>query len=358
MIGNNESRLKKVAGFDIPCVEGWIKENIGYLVPPFEWFPLDGGHSNLTYRLKDIHGRQVVIRRPPVGELLPGAHDMRREWKLISSLSRAGFKVPRALGYCDNTNISDASFYIMSLIEGYTLHNSKQVIERVSEGKRVVLAHSLIDTLANLHAIIPDEVELGDLGKKDNYLGRQLKTWYRSWVSSAQSAQYDDTRAHELQQYFLNHMPKQNFVRVVHGDYGLHNCLIGSDARILGVIDWEIATLGDPLADLGYILKSWPETKEDISANPDGVFSAGGFPCRSEMAKRYSDHTGFNISEIDIYIGFNWWKSAAILHGVYARYLEGKKNSKGVDLENLRRRIGSALDAAEQTINEYKRKCT
>jgi aminoglycoside phosphotransferase (APT) family kinase protein len=342
---------RQAEGYDIPAVENWIGANVRDLTPPFAWTRLEGGHSNLTYKLQDSHGHQAVVRRPPQGELLPKAHDMSREWALISGLGPTGFPVPAALGFCEDPAVTGAWFYVMGLVDGRPLYTAKQTAEWVPAGKRQTLAHSFFDTLADLHALDPDEIGLGELGKKENYVGRQLKTWYRSWTSSMAPAQYDDPRAHELQQYFIDHMPEQGTARVVHGDYGLHNCLIGADSTVAAVVDWEISTLGDPLADLAYALNPWPESAADIAASPDTATSVSGFPLRSELAQRYAERTGRNLDLLDFYVGFNCWKTAAIIHGVYARYMEGKKSTEGVDLEMLRQRIDSSLTSSEQAIN-------
>jgi aminoglycoside phosphotransferase (APT) family kinase protein len=196
----------------------------------------------------------------------------------------------------------------------------------------------------------PDQVGLGDLGKKDNYVGRQLKTWYRSWTSSAQAAQFDDPRAHELQQFFLEHMPDQGPARIVHGDYGLHNCLVGPDCTIAAVVDWEISTLGDPLADLAYALNQWPDPTDPEPFPPVAAAAPPGFPSRMQLAQRYADKTGRDLSKLDYYVGFNRWKTAAIVHGVYARYLEGKKSTEGVNLDDMRNRIDKSLAAAAAAV--------
>ena len=138
--------------------------------------------------------------------------------------------------------------------------------------------------LTELHAIDPDEVGLSELGKKENYVGRQLKTWYRSWTSSVEPAQYDDPRAHELQQFLLDNIPEQGPARVVHGDYGLHNCLVNADCTIAAVVDWEISTLGDPLADLAYALNQWPDPTDSEPVAPEATTAPGGFPSRTELA--------------------------------------------------------------------------
>ena len=175
---------RQAEGYDVPAVESWIAAHIEGLIPPFQWTRLEGGHSNLTYKLEDTSGNQAVVRRPPQGELLPKAHDMSREWALISCLGPTGFPVPEALGFCESPDVTGAWFYVMGLVDGRSLYNSKQTQEWIPEDRRVTLAHSFFDTLADLHALDPDEIGLGELGKKENYVGRQLKTWYRSWNSS------------------------------------------------------------------------------------------------------------------------------------------------------------------------------
>ena len=248
-----------VVGYDTPKVEAWIAAHVPSLERPLVWTRLEGGHSNLTYLLEDARGQKAVIRRPPMGELLPKAHDMGREWALISALGGTPVPVPKALGFCEDPSVTGAHFYVMGHVDGHPLYSADDARRWAPEPLRQTLGHSFIDVLADLHAIDPDAVGLSDLGKKDDYIGRQLKTWYRSWNASIAGAQFDDPRAHQLQRYFLEHVPEQGPARIVHGDYGLHNTLVGADGRIAAVVDWEISTLGDPLADLGYALNQWAE---------------------------------------------------------------------------------------------------
>ncbi len=338
-------------GYQVDAVEAWIEENVPSLTPPFEWTRLEGGHSNLTYRLDDANGRQAVIRRPPQGELLPKAHDMSREWALISALGPTPVPVPEALGFCESPDVTGAWFYVMGLINGHPLYNSEDTQTYVPEDQRRKTALSFIDVLAALHAVDPDEVGLGELGKRDSYVGRQLKTWYRSWTSSIEPADYDDPRAHELQQFFLDNLPDQGPIRIVHGDYGLHNVLIGPDCTVAAVVDWEISTLGDPLADLAYALNWFSDPTDPEPPLPEATTAPPGFPTRTELAARYGETSGRDLSNIDYYIGFNRWKSAAIVHGVYARYCEGKKSTEGIDLDEMRERIGKSLTLSEQAVN-------
>jgi aminoglycoside phosphotransferase (APT) family kinase protein len=338
-------------GYDQPAVEAWLAENVPTLKQPLRWTRLEGGHSNLTYRLDDANGRAAVIRRPPQGQLLPKAHDMSREWSLISALGPTAVPVPEAIAFCESPDVTGAWFYVMGLIDGRPLYNIEQTREWVPQENRVTLAHSFFDVLADLHAVDPDEVGLGDLGKRDSYVGRQLRTWYRSWTASIEPAQMDDQRAHDLKDYFLDNLPEQGPARVVHGDYGLHNCLIGRDSRVAAVVDWEISTLGDPLADLAYALNIWPEPGDEGAVSPTAATAASGFPTRSELAQRYADRSGRELSNLNYYVAFNRWKSSAILHGVYARYMAGKKSTDGIDLDGMRQQILKTLDLAEKAAN-------
>ena len=339
-------------GYKVDAVEAWVRAEVAELKPPFQWVRLEGGHSNLTYQIEDSLGQFAVIRRPPQGDLLPKAHDMSREWALIKALSTTSVPVPRPFGFCEDPSITGAWFYIMGRIDGKPLYNSDDTEALIPIERREIMAHSFIDALADLHQVDPDAVGLGELGKRDSYVGRQIKTWYRSWTSSVAGAQYDDDRAHTLQAYFLDHLPDQGPIRVVHGDYGLHNCLFGADSAVAAVVDWEISTLGDPLADLAYALNPWPDPSASRPTAPEAATSPAGFPTRSALANRYAEKTGRDLSNLPYYIAFNRWKTACIVHGVYARYMEGKKSTDGVDLPTLKSRIDLSLTLAEEAIHQ------
>lgn len=343
------SSTDTLPGYDIPAVEAWIRANVPQLKTPLKWTRLEGGHSNLTYMIEGQAGQKAVIRRPPLGELLPKAHDMGREWSLISALGPTPVPVPAALGFCEDTSVTGQRFYIMGHINGYPLYTADDTNRLVPQDQRVKLANSFIDVLADLHSVDPDAVGLGDLGKRDSYVGRQLRTWYQSWMASIEPAKYDDPRAHSLQKFFLEHLPEQGPARIVHGDYGFHNTLTGPDCTVAAVVDWEISTLGDPLADLAYALNWFPDPTDAEPPRPEAACAPPGFPSRTEVAARYAERTGRDLSRIDYYIGFNRWKSAAIVHGVYARYMEGKKAYDG-DMDELAARIGKSLDQAEEAV--------
>ncbi len=354
MNNNEDANIQVAEGYEIPAVEAWIAANTDYFKPPFSWTRLEGGHSNLTYRLEDESGKRAVIRRPPMGELLPKAHDMNREWSLIAAFAPQGFPVPEPIGFCEDLSVTGALFYVMGFSEGRPLFSNDDTLSWVPEAQRATLAYSFIDTLADMHALDPDAIGLSALGKKEDYVGRQIKAWYRSWESSIAYAELDDPRAHDFKDYFLAHQPEQVRASVVHGDYYLHNCLFGRDSKVSAVLDWELATLGDPLADLGYTLRAWPESADDPYLEPTAPTAVSGFPFRAELAQRYAERTGFSVDLLDYYVGFNNWKTAAILHGVYARYRAGQKSTDGVDMDGLREGILKALNGAERAIDRLK----
>ena len=343
------------AGFDTRAVEAWIAAHVPSLSPPLQWTRLEGGHSNLTYLLQDRWGQRAVIRRPPMGELLPKAHDMAREWALISALGPTPVPVAQALGFCADPQVTGAHFYVMGHVPGQALYRADDARRCLPEPRRAVLAQDFIAVLAALHAIDPDAVGLTNLGKPEHYIARQLKTWYRSWNASIAGAQFDDPRAHRLQQYFLDHLPATGPARIVHGDYGLHNVLVGADGRITAVLDWEISTLGDPLADLAYALNQWAEPGDADSPRGEPPTTLPGFPGRAVLVAHYAALTGRDLANLDYYVGFNRWKSAAIVHGVYARYLEGKKSTAGVDLPGLKHSIQQSLSLSEAAVARLER---
>ncbi len=334
-------------GFDVARVERWLAGHTAAR-PPCRWVRLEGGHSNLTYLLTDASGDEYVIRRPPQGELLPKAHDMYREFRIIEALHPVGIPVARPVGYCDDRDVCERHFYVMSKVPGQALYSGTQTAERLDAEARAAVGPSFVGVLAAIHSVDPADVGLGDLGRHEGYVARQLTTWYRSWVASADAADYDDARVHRLYERLLGTIPEQGPARVVHGDYGVHNTMVGDDGRIEAVLDWEIATLGDPLADFAYALNAWAEAGDPAAARSDAPTALPGFASRDDVVSMYAERTGADLSALGFYRSYNWLKTACIIHGVYARYRRGQKSTEGVDMESLHERIGAAIDLAER----------
>ncbi len=330
-----------VAGIDVAAVTDWMTAaNVG-LTPPLTFQLIAGGHSNLTYRCFDARGASVVLRRPPLGHVLESAHDMSREHRIISALAGTDVPLPQTLGLCEDVAVNGAPFYLMSYIDGVVLHDA-DAARPLPEPQRRELGLHVIDVLAALHRLDPDAVGLGELGRKEAYLTRQLKRWNRQWEA---------TRTHDIEEMeatsrlLEEQMPEQVGATIVHGDYRLGNMIV-ADGRVRAVLDWELCTLGDPLADVGYLLNSWiqPEDGEAVVA-PTAI---GGFPDRDELCQRYCDATGRDLTDIDYYRAFSHWRLAAIGQGVYKRYLVGAMGENpDVDLdaykETVRLRAAAAL---------------
>lgn len=334
-----------VVGFDVPTIDAWLP-SVTDITPPITWTRLEGGHSNFTYLLRGSGGREVVIRRPPQGQLLPKAHDMWREYRIIDALWPTPVPVAKPIAFRDDRELAETHFYVMGKVEGQALYSGEVVSAWLDEDARRSAAESFVDVLAALHSVDPDEVGLGDLGRHDGYVARQLKTWYGSWNASIEAAEHDDQRVHDLHATLHARIPDQGPARVVHGDYGPHNSMFSQAGRVMGVLDWEIATLGDPLADFAYSINAWTEPGDAGVYGADPPTALPGFPSRDELIARYAGATGADVSNLAYYRVFNSFKTACILHGVYARYRAGQKSTEGVDIDMLFARIGLSVDNA------------
>ncbi len=333
-------------GYDRGAVERWVASNIAALSPPFEWVKLEGGHSNLTYLLTDSNGEKAVIRRPPQGKLLPKAHDMKREHTIISGLGSTSVPVAVAMGLCEDESITGAVFYVMSQVPGRALYTAEDVDDWLSMEARANVGRSFVETLAALHRVDPNDIGLDRLARPDGYVGRQLRTWYGSWQASLEGADYDDARIHQLHDELVSSIPDQGPARVVHGDYGMHNCMIDQGGNVVAVLDWEIATLGDPLADFAYAMNGWSDPDDEIRISHEAATTAPGFSRRQELIDYYAELTGRDLQNLAFYRRFNYFKTACILHGVYARYRLGKKSAEGIDLDAMKDRLIGAIDLA------------
>jgi aminoglycoside phosphotransferase (APT) family kinase protein len=338
---SNDSGASAVEeGIDLAGVTGWLESRIEGLRPPLAFSLIAGGHSNLTYRFVDVADRAFVLRRPPLGHVLESAHDMGREHRIVSALAGTAVPVAPTYGLCEDLEVNGAPFYIMGFVEGRVLHDA-QVAGELTEGQRRELGLDVIGVLSELHRLDPDAVGLGNLGRKEAYLSRQLNRWTKQWEASKT---HEIPEMEETARRLQAEMPEQVGATIVHGDDRLGN-LIGADGRIQAVLDWELCTLGDPLADVGYLLNSWAEPGEtDEAVAPT---SAGGFPSRAELCERYESATGRSLAQINYYRAFSHWRLAAIGQGVYKRYLVGAMGSnRDLDLDAYKTSVHVRAEAA------------
>jgi len=318
-------------GIDTSAIQAWLGANIPAAVAPFTYERLPGGHSNLTYLLTDAAGSELVLRRPPEGELLASAHDMGREYKVMTALGSTPVPVPITYGMNSDPGVTGAPFYVMSHVWGHVLHD-EQAAEVYDHEQRQRASDSLIDALGALHQIDPDEVGLGDFARKrEGYVGRQLRRWYGQYE---QTKTRDIPALDDLYPRLESRVPAEQRISIVHGDYRLGNCLTDETGAVAAILDWEISTLGDPLADIGYLLATWIEEGPGF-ATITTPSTAPGFRSRAEMAERYAQVSGLDCSQMDFYVAFSYFKMACINQGVYYRYVQGQKSADGVDVEAI-----------------------
>jgi aminoglycoside phosphotransferase (APT) family kinase protein len=343
---------------------GWLNDHVpGAPVELTDIQLIAGGRSNLTYRLT-LSGpgtgpgpgtapgpasdgtRLLVLRRPPLGHVLPTAHDMSREYRVLSALANTNVPVAPLVAACTGNEVIGAPFYVMEYVPGVVLR-TRDDTKDLTEAQAAELSRRLAEMLAAIHGVDVNRVGLGDLGRGAGYLRRQLDRWQRQWELSAtrEMPGYE-----ELVQRLTAALPAetQGQTTLVHGDYRLDNALVTLDPqpRITAVVDWEMATLGDPLADLGLTLVYWTEAGEegwlspgDANKGTRGVAAdataSPGFWTRAEFAAEYARLTGRDVSRIGYYVAFGYFKLAVVLEGIHARYQQGKTVGEGFEQEGF-----------------------
>ena len=311
--------MSEAEGIDADRVTDWIASRTD-ITPPLTFRTIEGGRSNLTYDVGDAQGRRLILRRPPLHSVLESAHDMGREHRIIAALGGSDVPVPPTVGYEPDPAVNGAPFYVMHFVEGVVLRGAQDSEALLEPATRDAAADSLIDVLVRLHALDPDEIGLGDLGRKEDYLARQL----RRWKSQLEKGRTRDVPVlDEVHRRLEADVPPQDGACVVHGDYKLENVILDPDSgEVRAVLDWELTTLGDPLADLGLLLVYWSEPGDAVGV-PGGASAVEGFPSRDEVVRRYAARSGRDVSQIDYYYAFGTWKLACIVEGVYARMAAG-----------------------------------
>jgi aminoglycoside phosphotransferase (APT) family kinase protein len=311
----------EVPGIDIPAVTGWLESNVDGAVGPFRFEVIAGGHSNLTFKVTGGDGTRLVLRRPPLGHVLASAHDMGREHRILAGLQSSAVPVPPVKGYCDDLDVNGAPFYVMGFVDGHVLRDrAASEAALADEATRANASRSLVDTMAAIHAVDLEAAGLSELGRHEGYIERQLKRWYGQWNQGKTRELAAVDRVYEG---LMSRIPEQGPATIVHGDYRLDNCMVGDDGEVVAVLDWEICTLGDPLADVGLLQVYWNGPDDAEGAWSGSATSAPGFWNRPQLAERYAEVSGRDLSQLDFYVAFAFWKLACIIEGVYSRYLGG-----------------------------------
>ena len=320
--GAGNVALVAPAGIDEQHVSRWFAEHVGDVALPLEFELINGGRSNLTFRVQDAAGHRWALRRPPVSHVLPTAHDVGREHRIIGALGPTGVPVATTIALCSDESVNDAPFSVMEFVDGHVLRSEDDVIAVFEEGRRPEIGYQLAEALARLHAVDPDDVGLGDLARRDGYIDRQIRRWRQQFSNGIVDGDAYDGLVERVADELTQRIPEQRFVAIVHGDYRLDNTVFDDSARLLAILDWELCTLGDPMADLGLLMVYWNEPGEQPFL-PDTATTVPGMLRRRDLLERYASVSGRDVSALAFYTAFGYWKLACILQGVYARYLAG-----------------------------------
>jgi aminoglycoside phosphotransferase (APT) family kinase protein len=294
---------------------------------------ISGGKSNLTYRVASDAG-EVILRRPPLGHILPTAHDMAREHRVLSALEGTAVPVPRTLHLGDADGPLGASFYVMERVVGHICRHALPPGYADQPEERETIGHALVDVLAALHTTDPGAVGLAEFGRPSGFMERQLRRWSKQWEAS----RVEEMPALDaLRDELVRTLPPERVHAIVHGDYRLDNTVLHSTVpgRIVAVLDWEMSTLGDPLTDLGALLAFWSEDGDAEVLNAARIVApvtaAEGFPSRAEVIDRYARQTGFDVSDAPWYQSFAFFKLAVVCQGIAARAAGGAMVGSGFD---------------------------
>ena len=343
--------MPELKGIEAAPVEAWFARHLPPARAPLQFTLIAGGHSNLTYRLEDADGRRFALRRPPLGQFPRGAHDVLREARILSALGRTTVPVPRVLGTCDDATVTGAPFYVMDWVDGSIVDRPDRVASVVpDEASRRRLAFSLVDALAELHRVDIDAVGLGNLGPREDQLARQIERMRSVWEKTKTR---DLPVIDSIHARLLAAKPAQRYTGLVHSDYRPGNVILQADGSIAAILDWELCALGDVLIDVGGLLTNWDEPNDPW---PDvwmqtAPTRAGGFPTKQELVERYASRTGFDVSDLDYYRAFNYWRIAVIAEGMKRRYESGALAANGVRAEDIGQRVIDRARMAEMCLD-------
>ncbi len=310
-------------GINEDNVTEWMVAQLPEIATPLAFTLIAGGRSNLTFRVEDAEGRAWALRRPPLHHVLPTAHDMSREYRLIDSLGPVGIPVPVTVGLCTDDAVNERPFYVMEFVEGHILRSAPEAEAAFDVATRRAVGDHMADTLAALHDVEPDSVGLGDLARHEGYIERQLKRWRGQYDQMQVEGVDHGGLVERVSDELARRIPKQQRTSVVHGDYRMDNVVLADDGSVRAILDWEICTLGDPLADLGLLMVYWADPTDAMAVLGLSPTTAPGFSTRAEILERYGSVSDLDISGVGYYTAFGYWKLACILQGVYARYVAG-----------------------------------
>ena len=275
---------------------------------------------------------------------------MSREYRLMHSLGPAGIPVPVTVGLCTDEAVNERPFYVMEFVEGHILRSAPEAEAAFDEATRRVVGPNMADTLAALHAVDPDAVGLGDLGRHEGYIERQLKRWRGQYEQMQVEGVDHGGIVERVSDELARRIPKQQRTSVVHGDYRMDNVVLADDGTVRAILDWEICTLGDPLADLGLLMDYWSDPDDAMAVLGQSPTTAPGFSTKAQIKERYDAVSDLDVSGIGYYQAFGYWKLACILQGVYARYVAGAGAGDQGSVDGFPVQIGRLFEMAAEAL--------
>jgi aminoglycoside phosphotransferase (APT) family kinase protein len=324
---------------DVESLGRWLEANVEGFQGPFELTKFPSGQSNPTYRIRAASG-DYVMRRKPFGKLLPSAHAVDREYRLLSALHPLDFPVPQPLALCDDPQVISAIFYVMEMAKGRPYANG--ALPDFDPPTRRLMYEQLIDTLADLHVIDPEAGGLGDFGKPGNYFERQVMRWTRQYRDSQTDYLPEMER---LIAFLPESLPGQSRTSIVHGDYRIDNVVFDGDGTLTAVLDWELATLGDPVADFSYLAMQWMMPADGAAGLAGLDLAALGIPSLEDAVARYSERSGVPVGDkLDWYFAYNLFRLAGIVQGIKKRVIDG--TASHAQAEEMAKRVPMLAQAA------------
>jgi aminoglycoside phosphotransferase (APT) family kinase protein len=342
-----------VVGINVANVTAWMVKNVGAKAP-LSFKLIAGGRSNLTFRVIDANDTAYALRRPPTSHVLPTAHDMVREHTVISALFPLGIPVPQPLGLCTDENVNERPFYVMEFVDGAILRDRNQAEEMFDWATRRLIGENMAATLAQLHDVDVDAAGLGALARHDGYIERQLRRWRTQYGQMGVEGVDHGGIIEAVGDQLAAAIPAQQRVSVVHGDYRLDNTVLDRHGKVRAILDWEICTLGDPMADLGLLLCYWAEAGDATAALLGAApTTADGFVSREQVLLSYSHHSTLDVSDVAYYQAFGYWKLACIMQGVFARYSAGATAGDQGSVAEYPTHIAMLAETAKQTLEQH-----
>lgn len=351
--GRSDVPGAQAGALDLAALEQWFARHESLVKPPLHAHLIAGGLSNLTYRIEDATGQRFVLRRPPLGRSHSRAHDVAREYRILSVLGSTNVPVPQVVCLVEDLGVIGAPFYVMHWVDGSVIDTPASVERALPTGElRNQAAEELVDGLAILHSLDIDDSPLADLGPHDDYLVRQIerlrKTWERNKTRELPIVEMLATQ-------LMANRPPQTHTGLVHSDYRFGNTIIDAEGHLAAVLDWELCAIGDVLVDVGLLVNNWDEPGDPSPGvwMQEAPTRIGGFPNRAQIVARYVQQTGFEIHDLDYYRAFGYWKICIIAEGIKRRYQSGAMAEGQVDLRQVERRIRDRGALAEHFFSRW-----